>query len=133
MIAGVETTAEAEAVLIGARYDHLVLDLVVADVPAPEAVSAWAREALPRLGIGVLAETSHEFASPVPGAHAYTLLFVLSASHLAVHASPEHRWIQLAFALCGEADGAAVLAEAESFFVPERVAVRSLRTGADVP
>lgn len=136
MIASVKVATTGRADVgqgLGARYDHLVLDLVVAEPPPPGAVSAWAREALPRLGIGVLAEASHAFPSPVPGSHAYTLLFVLSASHLAVHSSPEHRWIQLAFALCRGADREGIVREAEAFFAPERAVVRALSTGADLP
>lgn len=120
---------EAPAAFSG-HYDYLVFDMVVPWIPSADATERWARTTLPKLGISVLSAARHEFPSPVEGSHAYTLLLVLSASHLAIHTAPEHRWVQASFALCDAAGRRDLLQVAvTSFFSPLKYRASSFETG----
>lgn len=116
----------------GAAYDYLIYDLVVDDVPSPDAVVSWLSGPLYELGIQTLGVAKHEFKSPVAGAHAYTITAVLSASHMAVHTAPEHGWVQVAFALCDEIDRREGLGNAiKAFFKPKSVKFTTFRCGIE--
>ncbi len=117
-----------------AHYDYLVYDMTVRRVPSPEAVEAWARKMLAGIGVEVHDKAVHSFPPPSEGAHAYTLMLVLSASHMAVHTAPEFGWVHLAFAFCdGYQHRATIDASVRSFFSPTNEArPREIRCGADV-
>lgn len=117
-----------------AHYDYLVYDMVVANVPGPEAVEAWARRLLDSIGVEIHDRAVHVFPTPVEGAHAYTLMLVLSASHMAVHTAPEFGWVHLAFAFCdGYQHLETIDASVRAFFRPTNEArPKQIRCGADV-
>lgn len=116
-----------------AHYDYLVYDMTVSAVPSPRAVEAWARELLSSIGVEVHDRALHEFPTPVEGSHAYTLMLVLSASHMAVHTAPEFGWVHLAFAFCdGYQHRDMIDASVRAFFKPVNEArPRDIRCGAD--
>jgi S-adenosylmethionine/arginine decarboxylase-like enzyme len=84
------------------KYHFAVYDMSVVAIPPPEETAAWFKNAVERRGIKIVKHTLHEFESPVPGEHAYTWAFILSASHAIIHTAPEDRWIEVVIALCDE-------------------------------
>ena len=116
-----------------AHYDYLVYDMIVAKVPSPQDVESWARGLLMSIGVQVFDRALHEFVSPVEGSHAFTLMLVLSASHMAVHTAPEHGWVHLAFAFCdGYQHRDVIDASVRAFFSPTNEArPKDIRCGAD--
>jgi S-adenosylmethionine/arginine decarboxylase-like enzyme len=114
----------------GSHYDYLVFDLIVDSPPAPQTVDRWVHSTLPQFGIKILGQAFTLFESPVPGTFAYTAVYVLSASHLAVHTAPEHRWVHVSFALCNASELAGRLEEAvRAFFAPSSLTRTQNRCG----
>jgi S-adenosylmethionine/arginine decarboxylase-like enzyme len=109
-----------------------VFDMLVAKIPNSEAVELWIDRDLPKIGITALKTSRHDFESPVKGEPAYTVVAVLSASHMAVHASPEHEWVQVVFATCDGMDRREELTTATNvFFRPRASKLSRFRCGVE--
>lgn len=106
-------------------YHYTIFDLRVKSIPPLEAATGWLLEVCEHFDFGVRDVAKMSFTSPVPGGHAYTVVAVLSASHVAIHTSPEESWIEVAFACCREVSKGELLAKVEEFFKPENAHVTS--------
>jgi len=114
-------------------YDYLILDVHVRWVPSADDVEEWIRAALTDVGTTVLECARTVFPSPMPGAHAYTMVLVLSSSHAAVHTAPEHGWVHLVFAMCSNGESLdRIEKSAREFFSPLDMRVARERRGLDL-
>lgn len=107
------------------RYHYTIFDLKVKEIPPLEMAMEWVLEVCEHFDFGVRDVAKISFPSPVPGGHAYTLVAVLSASHVAVHTAPEESWVEVAFACCREVSKGELLVKVKEFFKPENVHVAS--------
>lgn len=110
------------------RYNHLTLDLRVDRVPSRQEVDRWLRLVMARAGVTVLGASGHDFPCPLPGGHAYTMAWILSASHAVIHTAPEHGWVHLGLATCGTFDQRAFCRAASAFFAPRACRARTFTT-----
>jgi S-adenosylmethionine/arginine decarboxylase-like enzyme len=106
-------------------YCYTIFDLKVKEIPPLEAAMEWILEVCEHFDFGVRDVAKMSFPSPVPGSHAYTVVAVLSASHVAVHTAPESSWVEIAFACCRQVAKGELLLKVEEFFKPENVRVTS--------
>lgn len=105
------------------RYYYTIFDMKVESIPPLEAATEWILETCEHFEFGVRDVAKMSFPSPVPGSHAYTVVAVLSASHVAIHTCPEEAWVEVAFACCREVSKGELLAKVEEFFKPVGVRV----------
>jgi len=110
------------------RYFYTVLDLKVKDIPSQESVIKWMNKAAASFGFIVLTYAQSAFQAPVPG-NAYTIVAVLSASHMVIHTAPESEWVEIVFALCKEIPKGDLLESVREFWNPELVKVSSFMGG----
>ena len=99
------------------QYHYTIFDMRVKNIPGVDDTKEWMLEACDVAKI--------TFPSPIPGSHAYTVVAVLTASHVAIHTAPEDEWVEVAFACCRELPKGELLETIERFFKPEAVRVSS--------
>jgi S-adenosylmethionine/arginine decarboxylase-like enzyme len=103
-------------------YHYSVYDMRVEKIPPMEDSIGWLQETCEELGLGLRSMAKSWFASPV-GGYAYTIVAVLSASHAAIHTSPEASWIEVTFAFCKDVPKGEMAEKITKFFQPKEMKV----------
>ena len=107
------------------QYHYTIFDMRVKNIPGVDDTKEWMLEVCENFDLGVRDVAKITFPSPVPGGNAYTLVAVLTASHVAIHTSPEDEWVEVAFACCRDLPKGELLETVERFFKPAAVRVSS--------
>jgi S-adenosylmethionine/arginine decarboxylase-like enzyme len=97
------------------KYNYLVFDLRVKEVPTAKSSELWMTDLVEKLGFKVEAGACKIFEKPT---NAYSLVFALSASHAVIHTFPELSWITVVFAFCHDIPESAVDTSVSDFFEP---------------
>lgn len=111
------------------EYHYSIFDLKVEKIPPMEDSVEWLLETCEELELGLRDVAKSWFPSPVPG-FAYTVVAVLSASHVAIHTSPEASWVEVAFAFCKEVPKGVILDRITKFYQPLEIKVASFTGSA---
>lgn len=104
------------------HYQYTVFDMRVPEIHNLTRTRYWVEETCRRFKFGLEGVIHKEFKAPVPGP-AFTLVGILSSSHVVIHTTPEAEWVEVAFACCRDIPLKELTEQVKWFWHPKEIKV----------